>query len=56
MGADFTLNVKSESEEANAKIISDLLGEMPDITIECSGAESSIRLGIFVSTYFFHTT
>lgn len=50
MGADHTILVSSGDAEAIAKEVEKVMGGMPDITIECSGAESSIRLGIFVST------
>ncbi|KAK7074574.1 hypothetical protein SK128_026859 [Halocaridina rubra] len=49
MGADHTLLVSTGDAEALAKEIKELLGDMPDITIECSGAEPSIRLGIFAT-------
>lgn len=49
MGADHTLLVNTGDAEALAKKITDLMGGMPDITIECSGAEPSIRLGIFAT-------
>lgn len=53
MGANHTILVKSSSEEILAQQIKEVMGGMPDITIECSGAESSIRLGIFVSIVIF---
>lgn len=49
IGADYTVLVKTDEAEILAQQIQKVLGGMPDITIECSGAESSIRLGIFVS-------
>ncbi len=52
MGADHTILVKDSSAEVLSQKVKEVLGGMPDITIECSGAESSIRLGIFVSIFF----
>jgi len=49
LGANHTLLVDSKDGEALAKKVSALMGCMPDITIECSGAESSIQLGIFAT-------
>ncbi|XP_050717224.1 sorbitol dehydrogenase-like isoform X2 [Eriocheir sinensis] len=46
MGADHTVLVKSGAVETLAQKIKEEMGEMPNITVECSGAESSIRLGI----------
>ena len=44
MGADFTYQVtRGKTAEEMAADIESLLGEKPDITIECSGVESSIR-------------
>ena len=49
-GADHTLQVDSSGSGANyAKKIEELLGTAPDISVECSGAESSIKLAILVS-------
>lgn len=48
LGADHTLLVGQESSETLATQVADKLGGHSDITIECSGAESSIRLAIFV--------
>ena len=51
-GADGTVQVGRGREEH--QILDDIKemfgGESPDITIECSGAESAIRLAIQVST------
>lgn len=49
-GAHATLNVRNGTVEENAKKVADLMGGiMPDITIECSGAESAIKLGIMAT-------
>lgn len=48
LGADHTLLVANQDVESLANQVAEKLGEHADITIECSGAESSVRLGIFV--------
>jgi len=50
LGADHTLLVGKEDDEQSltAQIISKL-GGRANVTIECSGAESSVRLGIFAT-------
>lgn len=50
MGVTNTICItpKSEQESVSQQVIS-LLGENPDITIECSGAESSLNLAIAVT-------
>uniref|UniRef100_A0A1B6C199 Alcohol dehydrogenase-like C-terminal domain-containing protein n=1 Tax=Clastoptera arizonana TaxID=38151 RepID=A0A1B6C199_9HEMI len=46
-GADYTLLVKSEQNESEiTKAIINLVGEKPNITLDCSGFESTIRLGL----------
>nr|XP_045621116.1 sorbitol dehydrogenase-like isoform X1 [Procambarus clarkii] len=49
MGADHTVLVKTSDAEALAKQVKEVMGDMPDKTIECSGAETSVRLGIFAT-------
>merc|ERR1712191_20204 len=49
LGADHTLLVGKDDEQTLASQIGSKLGGQPSITIECSGAESSIRLGIFAT-------
>jgi len=50
LGADFVLKIEpSTSGEDLAKIVQETLGKMPDISIECSGAESSIKLAILAT-------
>ncbi|XP_012271950.1 sorbitol dehydrogenase-like [Orussus abietinus] len=50
IGADDTLLLnKDYSEEETVKKVKDLFGDEPDKTINASGSESSIRLGIFVT-------
>lgn len=50
MGADYTyLSKIGEDEQQTVKAVHSLLGGPPDITIDCSGAESNIRLA-FLAT------
>jgi L-iditol 2-dehydrogenase len=42
-----------EDEQEVVKAVHSLLGGAPDITIDCSGAEATIRLAILVRTIFF---
>ncbi|MEE6509438.1 hypothetical protein FKM82_026032 [Ascaphus truei] len=49
VGADFILQVTNESPEDTARKVKDLLGCMPEITIECTGAESCIQTGIYAT-------
>jgi len=47
LGADFTLQVKPDDKEKElTKALVELLGEQPDITIDCSGFQTSIRLAM----------
>lgn len=53
LGADFDLVVKKGDEpKMVAKRAEDMLGAQPHITIECSGAESSIQTAIYVCEAF----
>ncbi|KAM7152788.1 sorbitol dehydrogenase isoform 1-T1 [Macrochelys suwanniensis] len=52
IGADFTHQIKKETPKDMACMVQDLLNCMPDITVECSGAEASIQTGIYVSSSF----
>uniref|UniRef100_A0A8C1Y695 Sorbitol dehydrogenase n=1 Tax=Cyprinus carpio TaxID=7962 RepID=A0A8C1Y695_CYPCA len=50
MGADFLLPVKKEDEPKEmAKKVEGMLGCMPQISIECTGVQSSIQTAIYVS-------
>ena len=51
IGADEVLVVGKDNEDDLAKKVENKLGKMPEISIECSGAEASVRLGIFVSFF-----
>lgn len=49
LGADFHLTVKrGDGPQQLAKTVEDMLGTQPQITIECTGAESSIQTAIYV--------
>ncbi len=50
LGADKIFKVTSRDPLENAKAIEEIMGEMPDITIECSGAAPSIQTAIYVRT------
>lgn len=49
-GADYTIKVtpNDDTKELSQKVIG-LLGDRPNITLDCTAFESSIRLGIEVS-------
>ena len=50
MGADFLLPVKrGDVPEEVAKKVEEHLGSQPNVTIECTGVESSIQTAIYVS-------
>ncbi|XP_026565623.1 sorbitol dehydrogenase [Pseudonaja textilis] len=49
IGADSTIQVKGQSPEVLARMVESLLGCMPDITLECTGAESCIQTGIYAT-------
>lgn len=46
LGADITINVKGRSMDDIKAELGNTLGDLPDVTIECTGAEPSIRLGM----------
>ena len=48
-GADFILQISNESPQEIAKKVEGLLGSKPEVTIECTGVETSIQAGIYVS-------
>lgn len=49
LGADFVVQVTTEAPEVIAQKVEELLGIMPEITIECTGAESCIQAGIYAT-------
>uniref|UniRef100_A0A8D8R9R5 Sorbitol dehydrogenase n=1 Tax=Cacopsylla melanoneura TaxID=428564 RepID=A0A8D8R9R5_9HEMI len=51
MGADASLLIERDVslEETSAKIVALLGGEEPDVTIDCSGIESTIKLGMLTT-------
>uniref|UniRef100_A0A7N8WYC1 Sorbitol dehydrogenase n=1 Tax=Mastacembelus armatus TaxID=205130 RepID=A0A7N8WYC1_9TELE len=50
LGADFQLTVKrGHGAQQLAKTVEDMLGAQPHITIECTGAESSIQTAIYAT-------
>lgn len=51
VGADFILQVAKETPQQTAKKVEELLKCMPEITIECTGAEACIQTGIYVSSW-----
>ena len=52
LGADFTVLVQKQSEQDISQAVFNALGAMSDVTIECSGAETSVRSAIYVSTIY----
>ncbi|XP_011418885.3 sorbitol dehydrogenase isoform X1 [Magallana gigas] len=49
LGADFTIRVSSEKPEQLATNISEILGDHPDVTIECSGTNFGFSTGIYAT-------
>lgn len=47
-GADHVLNVNNQQVETSSSKIVEIIGEMPEKTIDCSGFEATARLGIEV--------
>ncbi len=52
IGADYVLLAEGDSQ-ATAKSVVETLGSQPNISIECSGAESSIQTTFYVSCLSF---
>lgn len=48
LGADHTVLADSQDDREMAERIISILGGEPDISIECSGAQSAVRMAIFV--------
>ena len=49
MGADYTIIVTDKEAQEMGNVIATTMGANPDVTIECSGAASSVQTGIYVS-------
>uniref|UniRef100_A0A8C5M4N3 Sorbitol dehydrogenase n=1 Tax=Leptobrachium leishanense TaxID=445787 RepID=A0A8C5M4N3_9ANUR len=49
VGADFVVQVTNETPQQIAQKVETLLGCMPEITIECTGAEACIQAGIYAT-------
>lgn len=49
VGADFTIQVAKETPQEIASKVESLLGSKPEVTIECTGAESSVQTGIYAT-------
>ncbi|MBN3306621.1 DHSO dehydrogenase, partial [Amia calva] len=49
LGADYAMQVQKESAAVLAQRVKGLLGRQPDITIECTGAESCIQTAIYAT-------
>ncbi|XP_071551712.1 sorbitol dehydrogenase-like [Panulirus ornatus] len=49
MGANHTLLVDDSDPKNLAKRVEELMGCMPEITLECSGSQSAISLGIYAT-------
>ncbi|XP_066132675.1 sorbitol dehydrogenase isoform X1 [Saccopteryx bilineata] len=48
-GADFVLQISKESPQEIASKVEGLLGRKPEVTIECTGAETAIQAGIYAT-------
>ena len=49
MGADHVVKVDTRDSQKLANQIKDTMAVAPDITIECTGVESSVAMAIYVS-------
>ena len=49
MGADHVIKVDTRDSQKLANQVKDILGVAPDISIECTGVESSVATAIYVS-------
>jgi L-iditol 2-dehydrogenase len=54
MGADAVIKVTSRDPKVTAQEVEAALGELADITIECSGAPPSINAAIYVCFPILH--
>lgn len=59
LGADCCVQVNKDDEETKViTCIKDTLEELPDVTIDCSGFESTVKLGLkvnIVKHHYFYT-
>ncbi|XP_035826585.1 sorbitol dehydrogenase-like [Aplysia californica] len=51
LGADYTVKVTSRDAQQTAQLVEEAMGEKPDITIECSGAPSSLQTAVYAVNY-----
>lgn len=51
MGADQVIKVDTKDSKKLANQIKDAVGVAPDVSIECTGVESSVATAIYVSVY-----
>lgn len=50
LGADHTFLIeKNRSEKENVQLVHEIMGQMPDITIDCHGAEATTRMAILAT-------
>ncbi|XP_062926545.1 sorbitol dehydrogenase-like [Mobula hypostoma] len=49
LGADFTIKVDGETPQILAKKVRAALGAMPDVSLECSGAELCVQASIYAT-------
>lgn len=52
MGATYTVHVTSKDFKETATKVTNAMGGMADVTIECSGAEASLQTAILVSSLY----
>lgn len=50
MGADFTMLVGGADPQKEAKRIEEVMGCMPEVTLECTGVEVAFQTAIYVSS------
>ena len=51
LGATYTLNVSKMDPHVAATKVCEIIKDEPDITMECSGVENSIQLGLYVGSF-----
>lgn len=52
MGANYTMLAGSADPQKEAKRIEELMGCMPEVTLECTGVEIAFQTAIYVRTNF----